>query len=330
MLDDTQALGVLGERSDAAAPFGHGGGASLRWRSVTSSDVIVGASLAKGFGVPVAVVCGSDPVIGRFEEQSETRVHSSPASLATLHAAEHALAMNRRYGDRRRHHLWQLVERFCAKLQRIGLRAQGGLFPVQSLNPVDGVPAELLHSRLLRRGIRTVLVRCCRGLRARLAFLITASHQPAEIDRVIDALEYAIACGRAAKLTARESMIRAFQNSTATMSSAPRWASSAKRNSMKRSSAKPRAKGRSCATIAAGRRLGRSREAAGFCRGHFRRGMSRAKGHTDRRRRLVPGRARTRVPALHGFASLRDFAIVPMAREVDRCVTLIPGAAMVE
>ena len=142
VLDDTQALGVLGERSDAAAPFGHGGGASLRWRSVTSSDVIVGASLAKGFGVPVAVVCGTDPVIGRFEEQSETRVHSSPASLATLHAAEHALAMNRRYGDRWRHHLWQLVERFCAKLQRIGLRAQGGLFPVQSLNPVDGVPAE--------------------------------------------------------------------------------------------------------------------------------------------------------------------------------------------
>jgi 8-amino-7-oxononanoate synthase len=205
VLDDTQALGILGERSGTTAPYGLGGGGSLKWRDATSPDVIVGASLAKGLGVPVAVLCGSHPAIRRFEEQSETRVHNSPPSLATLHAAEHALAMNRRYGDRWRLYLSQLVERFCAKLRRIGLSAQGGLFPVQTLDPIDGMPAEILHSRLLRRGIRTVVVRYCRGLGTRLAFLFTALHRPAEIDQVIDALEGVIVSGRAVKLSARVS-----------------------------------------------------------------------------------------------------------------------------
>jgi 8-amino-7-oxononanoate synthase len=204
VLDDTQALGVLGERSEAS-PFGHGGGGSLKWQGVTSPQVIVGASLAKGFGVPIAVLSGTDAAIGRFEETSETRVHSSPPSLATLHAAEHALEINRCHGDRGRHYLSKLVERFRMKLQRIGLRTQGGLFPVQTLEPVEGLAAEALHACLLRRGIRAVLVRCCSGLHARVAFLITALHQPAEIDRVIDALECAIVSSHVVKLSARAS-----------------------------------------------------------------------------------------------------------------------------
>ena len=67
-----------------------------------------------------------------------------------------------------------------------------------------GLSAETLHRRLLCRGIRTVLVRCCRGLGARLAFLFTALQQPAAIDRVIGALDDAMS-GRAIKLSARTS-----------------------------------------------------------------------------------------------------------------------------
>jgi 8-amino-7-oxononanoate synthase len=204
VLDDTQALGVLGEGPAAAAPYGRGGGGSLKWRGVSSPHVIAGASLAKGLGVPTAVLCGSDPAIRRFEEQSDTRTHCSPPSFAALQAAERGLAMNRRYGDQRRLYLSQLVEEFRAKLQQIGLAARGGLFPVQTLDPVEGVPAETLYLHLLCRGIRSVLVRCCHGLGARLAFLFTALHQPAEIDRIIEALDDAIS-GRAIKLSARAS-----------------------------------------------------------------------------------------------------------------------------
>ena len=75
---------------------------------------------------------------------------------------------------------------------------------MQTLDPVAGVPRGALHRRLLFRGIRTVLVRCCRGLGARLAFLFTALHRPAEIDRLIEALDDAM-CGRAIKLSVRAS-----------------------------------------------------------------------------------------------------------------------------
>jgi 8-amino-7-oxononanoate synthase len=204
VLDDTQALGLLGEGSEATAPYGNGGGGTLKWRGVSSPDVIAGASLAKALGVPLAVLCSSDPAVRRFELQSETRLHSSPPSLAALRAAERALAMNRHCGDQRRHYLAQLVARFRARLRQIDLTAQGGLFPVQTLDPVAGVSAETLHRLLLWRGIRTVLVRCCRGLGARVAFLFTALHQPAAIDRVTEALEDAMS-GRAIKLSARAS-----------------------------------------------------------------------------------------------------------------------------
>ena len=205
VLDDTQAFGMLGEKPCAATPFGRGGGGSLKWLGVSSPHAIAGSSLAKAFGVPIAVLGGSEALIRRFEQQSETRLHCSPPSLAALRAAEHALAMNRAQGDRRRLYLSRLVARFRGQLRQIGLAAQGGLFPIQMINARDRMDARTLHLRLLRRGIRTVLLRCCRGIEMRLGFLINALHRPADIDRAIEALEDAIGSDRAVELSARAS-----------------------------------------------------------------------------------------------------------------------------
>lgn len=203
VLDDTQALGLLGEQPGPDAPYGRGGGGSQRWHGLDSPQVIAGSSLAKGFGVPIAVLCASERVIRRFERYSETRVHSSPPSRAHVHAAARALAVNHVQGDRRRLYLSQLVARFGAGLRRIGLAVEGGLFPVQTLIPLDHVHAQTLHLRLLDLGIRTVVVRCCRGTGMRLTFLITALHRPADIDRAIEALARATMFDRAARPSAR-------------------------------------------------------------------------------------------------------------------------------
>lgn len=189
VLDDTQALGLLGE--PGGAPYGRGGGGSLRWQHVSSSAVIVGSSLAKGFGAPMAVLAGGASIIRRFEELSETYVHCSPPSLAVLRAAERALAENRTHGERLRLHVAQLVRRFRAGMRALGLAPGGGLFPVQTLRPA-GVAAHVMHGHLLRLGIRTVVTGGCRGLRAQVAFLITALHRASDIDQAIDAVDRAL------------------------------------------------------------------------------------------------------------------------------------------
>jgi 8-amino-7-oxononanoate synthase len=189
VLDDTQALGVLGRQGGTA--YGRGGGGSLRWQDIRSPDVIVGSSLAKGFGVPMAMLAGSASLIRRFEAQSETRLHCSPPSVANLRAAEHALAVNRADGDHLRRYLAQLVRRFRAGLRAIGLAADGGLFPVQTLRPA-GVAAEVLYERLLDLGIHTIVIRRCREIGAQVAFLITALHRSSDIDLAVEAIRRAM------------------------------------------------------------------------------------------------------------------------------------------
>jgi 8-amino-7-oxononanoate synthase len=177
VLDDTQAIGVLG-------PQGSG---SPRWQGVQAPELIVGSSLAKGFGVPMAMLAGNSRVIRHFEDRSLTRVHCSPPSASAFRAAESALAFNRDHGDGARQRLATLLRRFQAGLRSIGLVADGGAFPLQTLRPA-GVAAEIVYQRLLRAGVRTVLMRHCGEFGARVALLITAAHRPAEIDRAVEAI----------------------------------------------------------------------------------------------------------------------------------------------
>jgi len=185
VLDDTQALGILGRSPDRDAPYGRGGGGSLRWSGIAGPDVLVVSSLAKGLGAPLAVLSGSVAQIERFEAMSETRVHASPPSFADLHAAERALQVNAVRGDARRSRLAALVRRFRAGLTRLGLASEGSLFPVQSLAPIPGVAAPALHERLLRAGIRAVLHRPPCRPDPTVSFLITAAHTPGAVDRAL-------------------------------------------------------------------------------------------------------------------------------------------------
>lgn len=188
ILDDTQALGIFGHSPGPDAPYGRGGGGSLRRSDVSGPDVLVVSSLAKGFGVPVAVLAGSEVMVRHFEARSQTRVHCSPPSAAVIHAAEHALAVNEACGDNLRLRLAQLVRHFRSKLKQIALSGTGGLFPVQTLVPAPGLDVKTLYDRLLQWGIRTVLHRGRNGHRPRISFLITALHQQSDIDRAVDAL----------------------------------------------------------------------------------------------------------------------------------------------
>jgi 8-amino-7-oxononanoate synthase len=188
VLDDTQALGIWGTRPGSKGPYGSGGGGSLRLHAIRSPHVILGSSLAKGFGVPLAVLSGSERIVELFRRRSETLVHSSPPSIASLHAAAHALGINAQHGDSLRLHLAKLVARFRERVRLIGLRDSDGLFPVRMISP-DHETDALSLKRLLRcAGVRTAAVMGRTSAAAKLVFLINVLHSLADIDRATAAL----------------------------------------------------------------------------------------------------------------------------------------------
>jgi 8-amino-7-oxononanoate synthase len=196
VIDDTQALGILGRHPTPAAPYGSGGAGSAAWHGIEGPELIVANSLAKGFGAPLAVIAGDGPVISKFTELSSTRVHCSPPSLAAIAAGQRALVTNASQGDSLRSRLLKQVCRFRDRLRQLGLSASGAFFPVQTLKPIPDVEVGWLHNRLMSLGVKTVLHRPQNGLDIKLSFLITTLHTPADIDTGINALQQARALTR--------------------------------------------------------------------------------------------------------------------------------------
>ena len=177
VIDDTQAMGVLG----------HSGGGSLRACGIGGDDILVAASLAKGFGVPAALMAGSPGQLAAFRRRSLTRVHCSPVTVAVVRAAEHAIRVNESHGDALRALLMRRIREFRNSMADICAAVRGERFPVQTLDCefARGEGARILHHELQRRGIRTVL----HGApEPRLSFIITARHRAADIQQAAHAV----------------------------------------------------------------------------------------------------------------------------------------------
>lgn len=187
VIDDTQALGILGHHPARYKPYGLGGGGSLRWHGIQDPHIINICSLAKGFGVPLATLSGSGKFVRKFERTSDTRVHCSPASIADIHAAEHALNVNRLKGDLLRKKLARNVAQFQRRLRDAEIIHQGGAFPVQAL-PVPEQTAEQIHKRLRQHGIATLLQLSCGNRTPLISFVITARHGNAQLDKAANIL----------------------------------------------------------------------------------------------------------------------------------------------
>ena len=192
VLDDTQALGIWGQAPDEHNPYGSGGGGSLRLHNICSPNVIIGSSLAKGFGVPIAALSGGAELIGQFVRRSETRVHASPPSIAVLRAAHHALMVNAARGDAIRRYLAELVSRFRKRNRLAGISGPGGIFPVQTVAPDPHKDPVRLHRILRTAGVRTLVAREPTVPAARLLFVFNALHGIEDIDQATSILTAAL------------------------------------------------------------------------------------------------------------------------------------------
>ncbi|MES2128212.1 MAG: pyridoxal phosphate-dependent aminotransferase family protein [Pseudomonadota bacterium] len=167
VIDDTQALGLFGAR----------GGGSLPLHGLEGEHVVIGASLAKAFGAPLAVLAGTAALVGRFDEQAKGRVHTSPPSVAAIRAGLNALRINRALGDALRWRLWRNVALWQA---RIGAPRRWR-FPVQVLALPPDIDAVLLHASLREAGMQAVL----QGTHT-LSVIVTAMHARRDIEAGAD------------------------------------------------------------------------------------------------------------------------------------------------
>ncbi|KSV91004.1 aminotransferase class I/II-fold pyridoxal phosphate-dependent enzyme [Sinorhizobium sp. GL28] len=190
VIDDTQALGMLGRNPSPAQPLGLGGGGSLAWHGLSCANIATGASLAKAFGAPLAVLCGTQDFVARAARDGETRVHTSPPSVADIAAARGALAANCSAGDTLRARLVRLVEQLRAGVRRIGLQVRSLLpVPMQTIAMPSIDAARAALESLAGMGVRALATRSCGEGKPNLSFLVTARHAPADIGRLLAALE---------------------------------------------------------------------------------------------------------------------------------------------
>jgi 8-amino-7-oxononanoate synthase len=177
VLDDTQALGVLGRN----------GGGSIPLHGLQDMPVLAGASLAKGFGAPLAVLSGPGWAVAAFERHSESRVHASPPSAAVIAAAREALRINARDGPRLRRALQARIRQLRGALRAAGLACHGGAFPVQlvALPRMPGQDAQALADQ-----VQGVVLRTNGGLA--LALLLRADHDEQDVARAAGLVAHSI------------------------------------------------------------------------------------------------------------------------------------------
>jgi 8-amino-7-oxononanoate synthase len=178
VLDDTQVLGLSGVAG--------GGSVSAHGIDCGVVKVLVGASLAKGFGVPLAVLAGSRAMLRKVDAMSQTRRHCSPPSAAAIAAGRNALRINRSHGDRLRARLARSVLQLRAGFAEMGVNSGGGAFPVQAVSLQAQGQLARVHAGLARDGVHVVpqLSGSC-GV---LSFLLRADHRAQEVSHALASL----------------------------------------------------------------------------------------------------------------------------------------------
>lgn len=193
-VDDAHGLGILGSAPGADAPYGAGGGGIVLHQGVTSRRILYVSSLSKAFGVPLAFVAGSGPLVDFVQRVAGSIVHSSPPALPLVAAARAVLRLNALYGDDRRRRILANVRTFSSALHQHGIGAvTDTLYPLRTVRIVSGAAT----LRALHRNGLHAIVQCAGGARCEksdydgacvLRCVITADHTQEQLATLADVL----------------------------------------------------------------------------------------------------------------------------------------------
>jgi 8-amino-7-oxononanoate synthase len=180
MVDDAHGLGVLGDD----------GAGSLSAAKLDQHEVpLLMATLGKALGCSGAFVAGPAALIEGLIQFARPYIYTTAMPPALAGAALEAvrLAQSETW---RRHKLAALIARFRAGAAQLGLPLMDSASAIQPLRLGDARAALQAAQALDRRGLLVVAIRppTVPAGQARLRITLSAAHEEAQVDRLLDAL----------------------------------------------------------------------------------------------------------------------------------------------
>jgi 8-amino-7-oxononanoate synthase len=180
MVDDAHGLGVMGQTGRGSLEFFH----------LTQKEIpILMGTLGKAFGVFGAFVAGSEMLIETLIQFARSYIYTTalPPALAVATSTSLAIAQ---VEQARRTYLHELIAYFrqCALQQQIALLPS--FTPIQIILLGDAEKAIAVSHALYQQKILVTAIRppTVPAGKARLRITLSASHQKAQIDRLVDVL----------------------------------------------------------------------------------------------------------------------------------------------
>jgi len=183
MVDDAHGFGVLGA----------GGGGCVEHFALGLEEVpVLVGTLGKAFGTAGAFVAGSEELIETLIQFARPYIYTTSQPPAVACATLKSLQLLRKEGWRRQH-LRNLIVRFRRGAQELGLTLMDSPTPIQPLLVGDSGRAMRLSARLRERGLLVGAIRppTVPAGTARLRITLTAAHDEAQVDRLLDGLALA-------------------------------------------------------------------------------------------------------------------------------------------
>ena len=179
-VDDAHGIGVCG-------PGGRGSVASA---GLNAQQVpVLSGTLGKAFGCFGAYIAGSAALVNHLVNEARSYIYTTampPALAAASRAALHRLIKD----QWRRDHLQDLIGHFKKGAERRGLQLMSSDSPIQPMIIGDSQATLELAERLRKQGFLVVAIRppTVRKGSSRLRITLSAAHQAAQLDALLDAI----------------------------------------------------------------------------------------------------------------------------------------------
>lgn len=182
MIDEAHSLGVLGHQGRGLVDAEN--------FSVDDVPVLIG-TLGKAFGTQGGFVAGSEELIETLIQHARTYIYSTalPAAVAQATLTSLNIARDEQW---RRDRLAELIHRFRQGAAQLGLQLMDSSTPIQPILLGNEREALRVSAALQNQGILISAIRpptVPKGS-SRLRVTLTAGHEAADVDRLLDTLDH--------------------------------------------------------------------------------------------------------------------------------------------